>query len=173
MAIGMAGRSPLGRRAPEHHRHGIRMSRSAFILAILTLTATPAAFAQDSLRPFVVQGDAIDLPLTNRPGNPLQGEALVADHRHSLCLLCHTGPFPEPHAQGTLAPDLRGTGSRLSEGQLRLRVVDMKRLDPATIMPSYYRIDGLSRVAATWRGRPVLTAEEIEDVVAFLVTLKD
>jgi sulfur-oxidizing protein SoxX len=149
------------------------MSRSAFVLAILTMAAAPAVFAQESLQPYAVRGDAIDLPLTGRPGDPARGEALLADQRRSLCLLCHAGPFPESHAQGTLAPDLRGVGGRLSEGQLRLRVVDMKQLDPTSIMPSYYRTDGLSRVAKAWRGKPVLTAEEIEDAVAFLVTLKD
>jgi sulfur-oxidizing protein SoxX len=75
--------------------------------------------------------------------------------------------------QGTLAPDLKGAGKRWSEGQLRLRIVDAARLNPATVMPPYYRTDGLSRVAASFRGKPVLTAEQIEDVVAFLATLRD
>ena len=97
------------------------------------------------------------------PANPLQG----------LCLLCHNGPFPEERMQGTLAPDLKGAGSRWSEGQLRLRIVDARRLNPNSIMPPYYRIDGLNRVAALLRGKPVLTAEQIEDVVAFLVTLRE
>jgi sulfur-oxidizing protein SoxX len=90
-----------------------------------------------------------------------------------LCLLCHSGPFPEEPLQGTLAPDLAGTGSRWSEGQLRLRLVDAARLNPGTIMPPYYRIDGLARVTPSLRGKPVLTAEQIEDVVAFLATLRE
>jgi sulfur-oxidizing protein SoxX len=68
---------------------------------------------------------------------------------------------------------LSGTGARWSEGELRLRLVDAARVNPTTIMPSYYRVDGLQRVAANYRGKPVLTAEQIEDVVAFLMTLKD
>jgi sulfur-oxidizing protein SoxX len=97
----------------------------------------------------------------------------VTSRQTGLCLLCHSGPFPDERFQGDLAPDLKGAGSRWSEGQLRLRMVDSSRLNPATIMPSYYRIDGLTRVAPAWRGKPVLTAEQVEDVVAFLVTLRE
>jgi sulfur-oxidizing protein SoxX len=111
--------------------------------------------------------------LTGAPGDPTRGRAIVADRQKGLCLLCHTGPFPEQRFQGDLAPDLRGAGSRWSEGQLRLRLVDGSRLNPDTVMPSYYRIDGLMRVGRLWAGKPVLTAEQIEDVVAFLATLKD
>ncbi len=93
--------------------------------------------------------------------------------RESTCLLCHAGPFPEERFQGNLAPDLKGAGARWSEGELRLRMVDATRLNPATIMPSYYRLDGLVRVAPNFRGKPVLTAEQIEDVVAYLKTLQD
>lgn len=93
-------------------------------------------------------------------------------NRQNTCLLCHSGPFAEQKSQGDLAPDLAGTGSRWSEGQLRLRLVDAARLNAATIMPSYYRIDGLERVAATWRDRPILSAPQIEDVVAYLTTLR-
>jgi sulfur-oxidizing protein SoxX len=95
------------------------------------------------------------------------------DRQRGLCLLCHTGPFPEQRFQGDLAPDLRGVGSRWSEGQLRLKLVDSRRLNPATIMPSYYSTDGLIRVGRAWQGKPVLSAEQIEDVVAFLATLTE
>jgi sulfur-oxidizing protein SoxX len=102
----------------------------------------------------------------------------MGQRQKSLCLLCHSGPFPDPHLHGTIAPDLTGVGSRLSAGQIRLRIVDMKRLNPRSIMPAYYSIMGsgsqesAARVAAEWRGRSILTAEEIEDLVAYLETLK-
>lgn len=102
----------------------------------------------------------------------MRGRALVADRQTGLCLVCHSGPFPEQPFQGDLGPDLRGIGTRLSEGQIRLRIVDASRVNPATIMPPYYRTEGLARVAPAFRGRPVLSAEQIEDVVAFLLTLK-
>jgi sulfur-oxidizing protein SoxX len=95
------------------------------------------------------------------------------DRRLGACLLCHTGPFPEDKFQGTLAPDLSGAGSRWSAAQLRLRLVDATRLNPDTIMPPYYRVDGLTRVAGPWQGKPILTAAQIEDVVAFLSTLQN
>ena len=117
--------------------------------------------------------DAIPRSLTGAKGDPARGRAIVANRQVGLCLLCHSGPFPDERFQGNLAPDLRGAGSRWSEGQLRLRIVDSSRLNPASIMPAYHRTEGLVRVAPAWRGKPVLTAEQIEDVVAFLVTLKE
>ena len=106
------------------------------------------------------------------PGDAARGRALVLA-RTSTCILCHSGPFPEEKFQGDLAPGLGGAGSRWSEGQLRLRLVDACRLNPATIMPSYYRIDGLNRVGPAWRGKPILSAEQIEDMVAYLMTLRE
>lgn len=141
---------------------------AALALAVLGAPATAA----EPLRRFEVRGDAIPASLTGRPGDPERGREIVGDRRRGLCLLCHTGPFPDAHLQGQLAPDLRGAGVRLTEGQLRLRIVDMKALNPASVMPAYYRIEGLQRVGPAWRGRPVLSAEEIEDVVAYLATLR-
>jgi sulfur-oxidizing protein SoxX len=115
--------------------------------------------------------DAIPRSLTGAPGDPVRGRVIVASRQVGLCLLCHSGPFPEERFQGDLAPDLRGAGRRWSEGQLRLRLVDPARLNPATIMPAYHRTEGLVRVAPASRGKPILTAEQIEDVVAFLTTL--
>ena len=129
--------------------------------------------AQQSLQPYEIVGDAIPASLTGTSGDPARGRAIVLDRRLGACLLCHTGPFPEEKFQGTLAPDLSGAGSRWSAGQLRLRLVDATRLNPDTIMPPYYRVDGLTRVGDAWRGKPILTAEQIEDVVAFLSTLRD
>lgn len=117
--------------------------------------------------------DTIPQSLTGTRGDPARGRAIVASRQVGLCLLCHSGPFPEERLQGDLAPPLAGAGSRLSEGQLRLRIVDPGRVTPATIMPAYHRTDGLVRVAPAWRGKPILTAEQIEDVVAFLTTLTD
>jgi L-cysteine S-thiosulfotransferase len=126
-----------------------------------------------ALRPYTVVGDAVPDSLTGTSGNPERGRAIVINRQVGLCLLCHTGPFPEERFQGTLAPDLKGAGARASEGQLRLRIVDAARLKPDTIMPPYYRVDGLTRVAPAFQGKPVLTAEQIEDVVAFLMTLRE
>ena len=129
--------------------------------------------AQAQLRPFAIVDDTIPQSLTGAPGDPARGRAIVASRQVGLCLLCHSGLFPEERFQGDLAPSLAGAGSRSTEGQLRLRIVDASRLNSATIMPPYYRTDGLARVAANFRGKPVLTAEQIEDVVAYLTTLRE
>ena len=117
--------------------------------------------------------DALPESLTGAKGDPARGRGIVASRQVGLCLLCHGGPFPEERFQGNLAPDLRGAGTRSSEAQLRLRIADSSRINPATIMPAYHRTEGLARVAPAWRGKPILSAEQIEDVVAFLMTLKD
>ena len=148
------------------------MIARAVIVATLSLSASPAS-AEDGLRPFRVVDDGIPASLTGAHGNPEQGEKIVTNRQVGLCLLCHSGPFPQERFQGTLAPDLKGAGARSTEGQLRLRIVDASRIKPDTIMPPYYRVDGLNRVSPGFRGKPVLTAEQIEDVVAFLMTLKD
>ena len=116
--------------------------------------------------------DAIERPLTDVPGDAVRGRAIVANRQVGLCLLCHAGPFPEERFQGNLAPDLTGVGARWSEGQLRLRVADSRRLNPQSMMPSYQRTEGLTRVGGAWQGKPVLAAQQVEDVVAFLRTLR-
>ena len=118
-------------------------------------------------------GDAIAQSLTGTPGDAERGLKIVTNRQVGLCLLCHSGPYPQERFQGTMAPDLKGAGSRWTEGQLRLRIVDAARVNAQTIMPPYYRVDGLDRVAVGFRGKPILTAEQIEDVVAYLMTLKD
>jgi sulfur-oxidizing protein SoxX len=137
------------------------------------LLPSTGAVAQEELRPYRIAGDAIPASLTGAAGDPVHGRAVVIDRRLGACLLCHTGPFAEEKFQGTLAPDLSGAGSRWSEGQLRLRLVDPTRLNPDTIMPAYYRVEGLTRVGLAWRDRPIVTSEQIEDVIAFLVSLRD
>jgi sulfur-oxidizing protein SoxX len=140
-------------------------------LAAVTFALLCPAGAQE-LQTYVVNGDAIPESLTGMPGDATRGRALVLD-RTSTCILCHSGPFPEAKFQGDLAPGLSGAGSRWSEGQLRLRLVDPSRLNPATIMPSYYRVDGLVRVGPAWRGKPILSAGQIEDMVAYLASLRE
>jgi L-cysteine S-thiosulfotransferase len=136
------------------------------------LLAPPCVAGAQELRPYTITGDSIPESLTGSPGDAVRGRALVLE-RTSTCILCHSGPFPEEKFQGDLAPSLTGAGSRWSAGQLRLRLVAASRLNPATIMPSYYCVDGLDRVGPSWRGKPILTAEQIEDIVAYLATLRE
>ena len=148
------------------------MARWAIFLGSIWLAAAlPCAALAQTLQNPVVVGDAIPVSLTGMPGDATRGRALVVE-RSSTCILCHNGPFPEQKFQGDLAPSLTGVGGRWSAGQLRLRLVDASRLNATTIMPSYYRVDGLDRVGPAWRGKPILSAEQIEDIVAYLVTLR-
>jgi sulfur-oxidizing protein SoxX len=134
----------------------VRLGAFGLLLALST-----GAFANDE----------IPAPLTGTEGDPLRGRALVANRQVGLCLLCHSGPFPEERFQGDLAPDLR-SAARLTEGQIRSRIVDPRKANPDSIMPAYFRTEGLTRVAPAFRGRTILTAEQIEDVVAYLMTLR-
>jgi L-cysteine S-thiosulfotransferase len=142
----------------------------ATVAASIALAASPGA--ANELIAFTVVNGAIPAPLTDTKGDAAIGRAIVANRQVGLCLLCHSGPIPEERFQGDLAPDLTGTAARWSEGELRARMIDARLANPATIMPPYYVVDGLDRVAANFRGKPLLTAAQIEDVVAYLVTLK-
>lgn len=102
----------------------------------------------------------------------MSGRSIVASRQTGLCLLCHSGPFPEERFQGNLGPDLAISMAHLSEGEIRARLVDASKANPKTIMPSYFRTDHLTLVAKAYERKTVLTAQEIEDIVAFLMTLK-
>jgi len=118
-------------------------------------------------------GDGIAQPLPGAvAGDPARGRAIVADRQTGLCLLCHTAPIAEERFQGDLAPPLDGAGARWTVPQLRLRIADSSRLNPASIMPAYFRSDGLTRVAPAYQGKTIFTAQQVEDVVAWLATLK-
>jgi len=147
------------------------------VLAIATslvagaVSGEPACAVELPGRATVV-GDAIPQPLTGRPGDAARGREIAFNRDRGNCPICHVIPAPDEKLHGDVGPGLDGVAGRLSEAQIRLRLVDSRRLNPASIMPSYYRLDGLKRVASDYAGASVLTAEEIEDVVAFLMTLR-
>ena len=143
---------------------------AAVIAAALFLAITGSGYCATG--GYEVVGDAIPASLTGKPADAARGRAIVLNRQVGLCLLCHSGPFPEERFQGTIAPDLKGAGARWSEGQIRLRMVDPGRVNAGTIMPAYFRTEGLTRVAPAYQGKTVLSAEQIEDVVAFLATLR-
>jgi sulfur-oxidizing protein SoxX len=132
-----------------------------------------AVFVFFSVIEFSFGEETVPATLDGAKGDPARGRAIVANRQVGLCLLCHSGPFPEERFQGDLAPDLRGVGKRYTEDELRLRMVDPAKMNPRTIMPSYSKTEGLARVAPGFRGKPILTPEQIEDVVAYLATLRD
>ena len=150
------------------------LRRAALLAACwvaLRLTQPTEALAQQ-IAPFVVAGDAIVEPLGGLEGDAVRGRVVAFDPERGNCTICHPVTGGDARAQGTVGPPLAGVGARLSDGQLRLRLVDGTRINPDTVMPAYHRVEGLHRVGAAWRGKPVLGAQDIEDIVAFLATLK-
>ena len=136
------------------------------LAAAIALGAAPSGMAAD----YKIVDDAIPVPLTAVKGDPKRGRQLIASMQESLCLLCHSGPFPEARFQGSVAPTLAAVGARMTEGQIRLRIVDPARMNPASVMPAYYRSEGLERVAPAFRGRTILSAQQVEDIVVYLAT---
>ena len=141
------------------------------LLGVAAAAIPSGATAQSPSR--VVVQDGIPQPLTSTRGDAARGRAIVANRSVGLCLLCHSGPFPEERFQGNLAPSLAEAGARWNEGELRLRIVDAARANPDSIMPPYFRTDGLRNVAKPFVGKTILSAQQVEDVVAYLATLKD
>lgn len=136
------------------------------------LVASAPVSAQTSAT-YEVRGDEIPNALAGRPGDPTNGAKLMADRHRSLCILCHAGPFSAPHTQGDIAPSLADVGGRLSAGQIRLRVANIKALNPESLMPAYLKVADRPDIAEAWRGKSILSPAEIEDIVAYLVTLKE
>jgi sulfur-oxidizing protein SoxX len=137
-------------------------------LAISALLALPIP----SQAQIIWDGDAIPSSLSGQSGDPIKGRTIVTSRQTGLCILCHAGPFPEERFQGNLAPDLKLSVTNLSAAQLRARLVDPSKTNTNTIMPAYFRIDHLQRVAPPFAGKTVLSAQEIEDVIAYLLTIK-
>ena len=152
-------------------QRGVAITLAAVVTAILPAHMT--ALGQTAPGKPVIVGDEIPQSLTGRPGDAERGRAIVSNRQVGLCLLCHNGPFPQERFQGDLAPDLAGAGSRSTPGQLRLRIVDASHVNLDTIMPPYYKTDGLTRVGTPFRDKTILSAQQIEDVVAFLMTLRN
>ena len=121
----------------------------------------------------VITGDSIFESLSTEPGDAARGRLIVASRQTGLCLLCHSGPFPEERFQGNLAPELKASVARLNAPQLRARIVNAAHFNPQTIMPAYYQTSQLNRVAPKFVGQTILSGQEIEDVLAFLMTLNN
>jgi len=141
--------------------------RIALAFSLLVVLNFSAVNAQ------VINGDSIFESLSSEPGIPARGRAIVASRQTGLCLLCHSGPFPEERFQGNLAPELKASAARLNAPQLRARIVNAAHFNPQTIMPAYYQTSHLNRVAPKFIGQTILSGQEIEDVIAFLTSLNN
>jgi L-cysteine S-thiosulfotransferase len=165
---------------------GSRRLRLTFLLSLVANMASPFSqqtFAQQaltqsdsgpqktsSLVPYRIENDGIAASLTGRAGDPARGAALFASRQVSTCLLCHADPTGPRTSADTIGPSLADAGSRLTGAQIRLRIVDAAWMNPDTVMPSFYVVAGLNRVGHQWRGKPILDAAQVEDLVAFFAT---
>lgn len=148
-----------------------RLRRGA--AGIVGLASLAAAGDVAALDAYVRRGDAIEAPLGGRTGDALRGRGIVTDRALGNCLICHHVPIPSEPFQGDAGPDLAGAGARLTPGQLRLRLVDQSLINPETMMPPFYRVQDLKRVAPAFARKPILDEQQVEDVVAWLVSLKE
>ncbi len=154
----------------------------ATIAALLLLpgSGAPVVAASDTastgVEPYyewAMENLSIAAPIGGKRGNAERGRRLSIERAKGNCIACHVLPIPEAEFPGELGPPLTGVGNRLSEGEIRLRVVDSKQVNPLTIMPGYYRDPKyLNQVKKKYRGKTLLTPQEIEDLVAYLVTLR-
>ena len=166
----MRGALPAGSFRPaDRFRKPNRLVGVRWSIALLGLWFL--ATAADEPVGYRVENHAIHESLTGRPGDPARGARIVRDPDKATCLICHAIPIEGEPDPGNIGPPLDGVASRYTAGQLRLRLVDPKRLSPDTVMPSYYAHDGHHRVAAEFRGRSIYSASEVEDVIAYLMTL--
>ena len=153
--------------------HTVECLRAVACATALIVLATGAAHAAQQVAYNIVDGTSIPESLTGKPGDPAKGREVAINRRQGNCLACHKMPVPEQPFHGEVGPDLAGVADRYSEGELRLRVVDPKVLNEDTFMPAFYRQEGLHRVMKNFQGKSILSAEQVEDLVAYLLTLKE
>lgn len=152
------------------------MRKSAIVpvlASIAAIVAVGAVWAQSGLVPYRIVDGGIPEPLTDQPGDPLRGEVVLRDARNATCLICHHMPIADEPDQGNLGPDLAGVANRYTAAELRLRLVDPKAINPDTVMPAYYSLGNLNRVQALYEGQTIYSAQDIEDVLAYLLTLTE
>ena len=145
---------------------------SALGVVLSFALSTNAIAAEKMMMKYVVKDGKIAKSLTGKPGNAANGRKLAINRKQGNCLACHVMPIPEQPYHGQIGPDLNGVAGRLKEGEVRARLVNPKLANPDTIMPAFYKKDGFTRVLKKFQGKTMLSAEQVEDLVAYTMTLK-
>ena len=143
------------------------------VAVLVALSLHGVAYGDDQFGRYRLVDSTIPEPLTAQPGDPARGRRIVLARDEGDCTICHAMPLPQREFHGTIGPPLDGIGRRATPGTIRLRLVDPKAFNPETIMPAYYKVAGLHRVLERYRARTILTAQQIEDIIAYLLTLTD
>jgi sulfur-oxidizing protein SoxX len=149
----------------------MRPSNFVPVLALAGAVSIGAVFAQPALVEYEIVDGGIPEPLTDISGDRFRGELIVRDPTNASCLICHSMPIPDEPDPGNIGPDLAGIANRYTEAELRLRLVDPKVINPDTVMPAYYSLRNLYRVEEQYVGRTIYSAQDVEDVIAYLMTL--
>ena len=146
---------------------------SVFTLFIFISLTPNVATAMDvkGMMSYKIVGKSIPKSLTGKPGDPKKGLKTAVNRKKGNCLACHTLPNVKQADHGEIGPPLMGVAKRYKEGELRLRLVNPKKLNPDSIMPSYYRTSGYTRVQKKWKGKTIISAQDVEDILAYLKTL--
>ena len=154
---------------------GVAMTYSRFFgVAVAVAFSAAAAFSAQAGKfiTYEIVDGAIPQSLTGKAGDAAKGRKTAINRKKGNCLACHVMPVPEQADHGEVGPPLNDVGGRLTAGEIRLRIVNPKVVNPDTIMPAFYRIHGLHRVQKKWKGKTIISAQDVEDIVAYLVTLK-
>jgi len=120
----------------------------------------------------IVGGTNIPVSLTGKPGDPVNGKKIAINRKKGNCLACHNLPIADQPFHGNAGPELHGIGSRYTAAEFRLRLVNPKVINPNTFMPAFYRDYDFERVLKKFQGKTILSAQEVEDVIAYLVSIK-
>ena len=153
------------------------------MIALAVCAATLPGLAMAEIAPHEVPFEdyAIAVSLTGVPGDPVEGRKVLESRALGNCVACHqNGDMPEVPFQGDVGPSLDYAGERWSEGELRALIVNAKLIFEGTVMPAFYKSSGFIRPGEAFTMKPaaeplptLLTAQQVEDVVAYLMTLKD
>lgn len=157
------------------------MTRQFILAAVLVGFAAMPAASETAPKDVVYEEGAAATSLTGVPGNAEEGAKVMSTRSLGNCVACHTvSAMPKVQFQGNVGPTLDGAATRWNEAQLRGLVANAKMTFEGTRMPAFYKVDGYIRPGAGYTAKPaaeplppVLTAQQIEDVVAYLLTLKE
>ncbi|MHA1546132.1 MAG: sulfur oxidation c-type cytochrome SoxX [Alphaproteobacteria bacterium] len=145
--------------------------RTLALAAILAGTAGVAAADQHPKLKIV--DDGVPVSLTGQAGDAASGMKIMINRKQGNCLACHViSKMSNQPFHGEIGPSLDGVAGRYNEAQFRLILANSKKVFDGTIMPAFYRDEGFSRTAKKFKGKTILSAKQIEDVIAFLLTMK-
>ena len=151
------------------------MKRITPLFAGAVLIAAATASAETMPGDVTIEDGVVVLSLTGQAGDPAMGREWAAGRKLGNCLACHTtSDLKNQPFHGEVGPPLDGVGDRWNAGELRAILVNSKAVfGIETIMPAFYRTSGFNRTADKFEGKSILTAQQVEDVIAYLLTLKE